>query len=101
MPLASDLSSSQSLIETLQPNVRYVQQSIVFLLLFGTERNAVDVFLFFRDLEIDKLHILLASETDVLHQRLKEDFGFLVSNFKLPSDLDLEYFGLLDASGNV
>lgn len=52
-------------------------------------------------LEINKLHVLLSSETDVLHQRLQKHLSTAIARHQLSGDGVVEYLGLFDASGDV
>jgi hypothetical protein len=61
----------------------------------------MDVLLLGWQLEIHKLHILSATQTKVVHERLKKRFAALVSRSQSATDLRIEDFRLLDTSGDV
>lgn len=61
----------------------------------------MDVLLLGWQLEIHKLHILSATQTKVVHERLKKRFADLVSRSQSATDLRIEDFRLLDTSGDV
>lgn len=61
----------------------------------------MNVFLLLRKLEVDKLHVLLTTETKVMHESLQKSFATATAGTQLASDLGVEDFGLFDAPGDV
>lgn len=77
------------------------QQSIIFALLVLAKGDPVDVLLLLRQLEVDKLHVLLTAETKVMYEGLEKSLAFAAERAQLPSDLGVEDLGLFDATGDV
>ena len=61
----------------------------------------MNVLLLLWQLEIDKLHVLLSSQANVLHESLQENFGASVSRGKLTSDLRVEDLRLFDTASDL
>jgi hypothetical protein len=77
------------------------QQCIVFLLLVRPEGDPVDVLRFGRQLEVNKLHILLSTETDVNHERLQKSLTTSISNTQRSGNDCVEDISLLNATRDV
>lgn len=82
-------------------SVDRLQQSIVFVLLVLTEGNAMDELLLFGKLEVDELHVLLSSKTEILHERLEQRFGLAITRSQSSCNLRVENLRLFDASSDV
>jgi hypothetical protein len=61
----------------------------------------VNILLLLRQLEVDKLHVLLTAETEVVHEGLEKSLATAAAGAQLASDLGVEDFGLFDATGDV
>jgi hypothetical protein len=61
----------------------------------------VDILLLGRQFEVDKLHILPATQTKVMHERLEKFFAMAIARVQLATDLGVEDLGLFDAAGDV
>lgn len=61
----------------------------------------MDILLFGRQLEVDKLHVFPATQTKVMHERLKKFFTMAIARVQLAADLCVEDLGLFDAAGDV
>lgn len=65
------------------------------------KRDSVQILLLFRELEIDKFHVLLAPEADVPDQGLKNGLTAAVTVMQLAGDVGVEDLCLLDSSREV
>lgn len=85
---------------TIVYGVNFLQQGFVFLLLMRKKGNLVDVFRLWWQFEVDKLHVLLAAQAEILHERLQDGLGACLANCKRPGNDCVEHVRLLDAAGN-
>ena len=62
-------------LELVQSSLGLGQQRVVFLLFIRPKCDSVDVLGLGRKLEVDKRHVFLASQAEVIHQRLQQTFS--------------------------
>ena len=88
-------------LELFQSSLGLGQQRVVLLLFVWPKGDSVDVLGLGWKFEVDKRHVFLASQAEVIHQRLQQAFSAGITLGQRPRDDRVENLRLLDTARDV